>query len=147
MKKGYIDSVSPKFNYDADFIGLNYYGRIPCIPFPITEVTNPGVFEKLGRPHDKMWEYCPSGLEDSLVNFSKLKKPIIITENGLCTDDDNQRIQSIKDHLNYMNNAINKGVDVRGFFTGRHLIILSCILEKVTDLALFQLTQSPWKER
>jgi beta-glucosidase len=45
----------------------------------------------------------------------KYRKPIIITENGICTEDDRQRIQSIKDYLTVCHTAIQSGVDVRGY--------------------------------
>ena len=50
--------------------------------------------------HDKMWQYYPKGLSIICKQlFSKFKKKIMITENGVCTDDDEFRIQAIQDYL------------------------------------------------
>jgi beta-glucosidase len=107
----------PDLFSSSDFIGMSYYGRVPFTPFPATEFNNPGKLAKLGKEHDKMWEYYPEGLTENLVRFHKrYKKPIIITENGCCTDDDNQRIRSIKGHLKAAHDAIKQGVDLRGYF-------------------------------
>ncbi len=111
-----LDYVPDKFK-KVDFVGLSYYGRIPFRPGPITEVNTPGIFDELGRPHDNIWEYYPEGLRDMLIRFEKkYRKPIIITENGCCTDDDDQRIQSIKDHLKAAHDAIKSGVNLKGYF-------------------------------
>lgn len=111
-----LDYAPDKFK-KTDFIGLSYYGRIPFRPEPVTEVDTPGKLDKLGKPHDKMWEYHPEGLKDILLRFAKrYGKPLIITENGCCTDDDSQRIQSIKDHLKAAHDAIKSGVDLKGYF-------------------------------
>ena len=112
----FIDYVSDHFR-DVDFFGINYYGKVSFDPWPITEVDNPGKLDKLGRPHDKMWEYHPEGLKQILTRFSKkYGKPIIITENGCCTDDDSQRIAYIRDHIRYAHEAMKSGVDLKGYF-------------------------------
>jgi len=50
---------------------------------------------KLGLPHDKMWEYYPEAMTDFIEYFwKKYRKPIIITESGICTDDSNRIIYS-----------------------------------------------------
>lgn len=116
VDKLFTDYVSDKFK-KVDYIGLSYYGRITFKPDPITETEKPGRLDKLGKPHDKMWEYYPKGLKEILTRFSKrYDKPIIITENGCFTDDDRMRIKFINDHLRYAYEAIQEGVDLRGYF-------------------------------
>ena len=44
------------------------------------------------------------------------RKPIIITENGMSTSDDNKRIKSIYDYLQIIHNGMEKGIDVRGYY-------------------------------
>jgi beta-glucosidase len=92
----------------CDFWGLSYYAHILFDPFPISEVHAPGKLDRLGIPHDMMWAYKPQGLAPILKYFhNKYKKPIIITENGICTDDPELRIKAIKEYLKVINSAIN----------------------------------------
>jgi beta-glucosidase len=51
-----------------------------------------------------------------LKKFSKYKKPIIILENGLADASDRYRANFIKEHLYYIYQAMEEGVDVRGYF-------------------------------
>ncbi len=100
----------------CDFWGLSYYAYMLFDPFPIDAIERLPELEKRGIPHDKMWGYKPEGLGHILRHFAKkYQKPIIITENGICTDDPQQRIQSIKDYLNVCELASQDGVDLRGY--------------------------------
>jgi beta-glucosidase len=113
----YMDYVSEQFR-DVDFVGMSYYGRVPFRPFPITETDNPGKLDELGRCHDKMLEYYPEGLKVIMKRMQDKygDKPIIITEHGCCTDDDNLRVKSIRDHLKVAHEAMQEGIDLRGYF-------------------------------
>lgn len=99
-----------------DYWGISYYTYMPFAPFPITEVDSPGKLDKMGIPHDKMWGYYPLGLGIILKRLYKIRKiPIIVIENGICTDDPQQRIQSIKDYLKVIHDTMQSGVDIRGY--------------------------------
>jgi beta-glucosidase len=50
-----------------------------------------------------------------LLSLRKYNLPVMITENGICTKDDNQRWKYIYDHLKYIHRAMNKGVKVTGY--------------------------------
>ena len=101
----------------VDFQGMSYYARMPFRPMPVTEIDNPGVLSKLGRRHDDMWEYKPEEFYHIIHRFWKrYKKPIIITESGVCTNDPKFRIESIKEYLFWINRAMQDGVDIRGYF-------------------------------
>jgi beta-glucosidase len=64
-----------------------------------------------------MWEYYPQGLEECILRFSKrYGKPIIITENGICTNDDEKRIGAIQDYMVAISNAMNQGAKVMGYY-------------------------------
>lgn len=115
-RKIYLEIIPDMF-LPADFIGISYYGCVPFNPLPVTEIENPRKLDKMGRAHDKMWEYYPCGLEKVINHFhGRYNKPIIITENGCCTDDDEFRIRSIKEHLDAVRSSIKRGADVRGYF-------------------------------
>lgn len=111
----FLDRAARPFR-KCDFWGLSYYAYVQFDPFPLDYMHRPEIVEKKGLPHDKMWLYRPEGLGWVLRRFwKKYKKPIIITENGCCTDDAQQRIQAIKDYLGVCHTAIQDGVDLRGY--------------------------------
>jgi beta-glucosidase len=111
-----IDSAEDQFS-DSDFIGFSYYGRVSFDPFPLTETDALGKLDRKKREHDKIWEFYPQGIKDVAMRYhEKYGKPIIVTENGCCTDDDIQRIRSISEHLKNLHGAIQQGADIKGYF-------------------------------
>ena len=102
-----------------DFTGFSYYGRIPVGSLPLMPYNRRGKKEldRLGIVHDDMWELYPEGIYRMLKFFySKYKKPLIITENGTCTDDDSLRKKSLHNHLFYVKKACDEGIPVKGYF-------------------------------
>ncbi|MBK7938491.1 MAG: family 1 glycosylhydrolase [Lewinellaceae bacterium] len=100
----------------CQFWGLSYYAYMLFDPFPVDAIGRVEELDKRGIPHDKMWGYKPEGLGQVLRHFyKKYGKPIIITENGICTDHPKQRIAAIKDYLKVCHDAIQDGVDLRGY--------------------------------
>lgn len=100
----------------CDFWGLSYYAHVPFAPFPKDYVQDPGYFERRNWPHDDMWGYRPEGLGMMIRRFWKrYKKPIIITENGICTEDSDKRVESLRDYLRICHQSIQEGVDLRGY--------------------------------
>jgi len=104
-----------------DFLGLNYYFHFRI------KSTQRYVASLLGRPLDETvdanfessdvgWELFPHGIFDVCVDMAEYKKPIYITENGLSTDNDDQRIRSIVGYLLQLYYAIEDGADIRGYF-------------------------------
>jgi beta-glucosidase len=107
----------PRHFEKVDFFGMSYYARVPHDPMPITFIDTPDKMKKLGRPHDDMWEYHPEGLRECLDRYwAKYKKPIIITENGVCDASDELRQQAIVDYAGIIHKAIQDGIDVRGYY-------------------------------
>jgi len=100
-----------------DFQGLSYYARMSFRPLPLDNIYSPGKLEKLGRRVDLMWEYEPKGFYEVFHRYwKKTKKPIIITESGICTHDPKVRVESIKEYLGWVKNALDDGIDIRGYF-------------------------------
>jgi len=105
----------PEAKTSLDFIGINYYFRCICKfsifkGFRISH-DDPGRERSLSN-----WEVYPEGLYNMCKLLGrKLKKPIIITENGISTLDDNQRISYIIRHLEAIHRAMSDGVDIRGY--------------------------------
>ncbi len=111
---------SKKFIKDStDFIGLNYYNyvltsrKLPDLKIQANPETDKSLLcEGLG------WEPYPDGL---LFNLRRLKKefptkPIYITENGIGTSNDEWRQKYLIHHLMRVHQAIQEGIDIRGFF-------------------------------
>lgn len=100
----------------VDYWGLSYYAYVPFNPRPVSEIGNPGKLDKLKIPRDKMWGYKPKGLGIMLRRFHKwYKKPLVVIENGICTDDPQVRIQSIKDYLQVIDGVMDEGIPVLGY--------------------------------
>jgi beta-glucosidase len=103
----------------VDYIGFSYYGRILIDKFPLLAYQKRGrkKRDELGITHDDMWELYPEGIYRQIKFFhEKYNKPILITENGTCTNDDNLRKQSLYNHLKNVKKACDEGVPVLGYF-------------------------------
>ena len=101
----------------CQFWGLSYYAYMLFDPYPVDAISRAAELDKRNVPHDKMWGYKPEGLGWVLRRFHKrYGKPIIITENGICTDDPQRRISALNDYLKVCHEAIGDGVDLRGYF-------------------------------
>lgn len=106
-----------------DFLGLNYYTRTLVRSEPAAGPL--GLL--LGRAcHDAHhadhgpWstagtEVWPRGLELVLARFARLGVPLVVTENGVATDDEGLRRRVLRDHLEALARALARGVDVRGY--------------------------------
>lgn len=90
-----------------DFIGLNYYFH-HSVDFQF------GKHEKIAS--DLGWELYPKGLYRVLRGLKRYKKPVYITEHGLADKDDKHRAWYLNESLQYVHLAMEKGVDVHGYF-------------------------------
>lgn len=101
-----------------DFIGVNYYFH-----------------QRVGRHHgfwlgmgdrlqaeqretsDVGWEVYPQGIYEVLNDvWRAYHLPVIITENGIATENEDRRARFIVANLKEVYHAIKSGVDVRGYF-------------------------------
>lgn len=103
-----------------DYLGVNWYLRLVVnrlgrvIPVPAAEITQVG------------WEMHAESLTSMLVSMQEEYDlpPIYITENGAAIDDklvggwihDVVRMKYIHDHLNALESAVARGVDLQGYF-------------------------------
>jgi beta-glucosidase len=63
------------------------------------------------------WGIFPHGLYEVLTDaWNKYKRPIYVMENGIADSEDRYRSEFIRDHLRAVHKAIQKGVDVKGYF-------------------------------
>ena len=79
-----------------------------------------GVIE-LNRNDEKKlimgYEYYPEALENVLRYVSqKVNCPLIVTENGIGTDNDEQRIKFMTTALEGLQKCIDDGLDIKGYY-------------------------------
>ena len=107
----------PRHFEKVDFFGMSYYARLTHDPLPITYIDTPGKIKALGVRHDDIWEYHPEGLRKCIDRYwNKYKKPIIITENGVCDASDELRQTAIIDYAKVLHEAMQDGIDIKGYF-------------------------------
>jgi len=93
-----------------DFIGLNYYNHYNVSVFR-------GLYQGSGEKSDFGWEIYPEGIYHTVLGLHRrYKKPIYITENGIADAGDTKRPAFIRDHLSWLQRAMEEGADVRGYF-------------------------------
>jgi beta-glucosidase len=96
----------------GDFVGLQYYTRIQIdttAPGFIAAPTSEAETTQMG------WEVYPEGFGRTLARVAEAGLPIVVTENGIATANDNQRIRFLAAHLYQLKQAMEAGVDVRGY--------------------------------
>lgn len=102
-----------------DFIGLNYYTRqyVSNRGFLLPDILGEerAVEDHFAVKNSLGWEIYPKGLYTLIGKFSKYKLPILISENGICTNDDTERSEFIVEHLQAMARAMKEGSPVIGY--------------------------------
>ena len=119
-----IPGIKPEKLYakkTLDFIGLNYYFRqfirrdkLFSKHF-LGEVCSLDHHPDAGKITDMGWEIYPKGLYELIRSFSRYKLPLMITENGIATEDDSLRQTFIKQHLDQLSRAMEEGSPVIGY--------------------------------
>jgi beta-glucosidase len=94
-----------------DYIGVQCYTRQrlgPAGPLP----PEPGAeFTQMG------YEFWPDAVPTTIRYASaRAQVPVIVTENGVASDDDSRRIAYLERALNGVGQCIRDGIDVRGYF-------------------------------
>ena len=97
----------------GDWVGLQYYtrtrmdasgGGLDTAPPPEgAETTLMG------------WEVHPAGFGTMLRRIAEAGLPVVVTENGIATADDEQRVRYLESHLSEVEQVLAEGVDVRGY--------------------------------
>lgn len=111
-----------------DFFGVNYYLRLVVQEDAAGGPARASAVQRPNCPSTAMgWEIFPQGLTNTLqwVKNRYGDLPLYITENGAAFDDavlpngsieDTQRVQYLVEHLRAARQAIEAGVDLRGYF-------------------------------
>lgn len=129
---GKPDDIREEWKGTVDFIGLNHYNRwfvlpLPILPSPISAFPCPsfrgielsgflGCPRIKGEMSDAGYEVYPAGIYYVLKElYKRYKIPIIVTENGIATDEPEKRRVFIRRSVQYLAKAIMEGVDLRGY--------------------------------
>jgi beta-glucosidase len=95
-----------------DFIGVQAYSRTRLDERGMPLGPEDGV-EAL----DMGYEYWPQSLEIAIRHASEITgAPVYVTENGIGTTDDTQRIRFVTEALEGVGRCLDDGIDVRGYF-------------------------------
>lgn len=104
-----------------DFIGLNYYTRDFVrntgfsLPGLMGDACTLEHHKSVGKRNDLGWEIYPEGLTRFLRMYSKYELPILITENGIPTQNDDDRWIFLFLHLWQIARAASDGIPVAGY--------------------------------
>jgi beta-glucosidase len=95
---------------DDDFIGVQTYSRNRLGPNGKVE-PDPGV-----ATMQTGWEVYPEALEHTVrLAAERTSRPVMVTENGMATDDDDARINYTRRALEGLAGCLDDGIDVRGY--------------------------------
>ncbi len=102
----------------SDYIGIaHYWGQMCAFDLRRPEQQFIRRFNPPGAiPTEMGWASDPRWMRGVLNELGRYGKPVYITESGLATSDDTQREQYLVDVLASVHEAIEDGVDVRGYF-------------------------------
>jgi beta-glucosidase len=124
IQPGDMDTIT----VPVDFVGVNYYTRNIARAEDVSEEKNEPRIVVCGDEITEMdWEVYPKGLYNTLgrLYFDYAFPAIYITENGAAFPDnvssdgqvdDSARLSYIKRHLEMVNQAIQAGMPVKGYF-------------------------------
>lgn len=97
----------------GDFVGLQYYtrARVDATAAKLSAAAPEG-----SEASQIGWEVYPAGFGQMLRHLGQVGLPIVVTENGIATTEDAQRVRYLDTHLRELKSAMDDGVDVRGYF-------------------------------
>jgi beta-glucosidase len=105
MEDEYLRAVA-----DDDYLGVQCYTKIVIGPDGL-------VIRPEGELTEMGYLFWPESVEYTLRRAASFVDiPIIMTENGIGTDDDQQRIRYLDGALKGLGNVLRDGLDVRGYF-------------------------------
>lgn len=102
-----------------DYFGINYYSRslVEARLFSPRSL----MLDTCTKGHSALkknflgWDIYPQGLYEVLIKLKKYNLPVLISENGICTKDDNLRWDFIREHLLQLQRVMDEGLQVIGY--------------------------------
>ena len=94
-----------------DFIGVQTYSRNRVGPDGVVAVPDDAEKTLMG------YEFYPEALEACVRRAWEVTDgvPVLVTENGIATDDDTRRVEYVRRALRGVRNCLDDGIDVRGY--------------------------------
>lgn len=111
----------PELEKTLDFVGLNYYTRDfvhfggLSLPEVFGNVCSLEHHASVGPRNSLGWEVYPDGMYEAIHEVNRYRLPILITENGICTNKDEERWSYIRSHLFQLHRAMEEGVPIWGY--------------------------------
>jgi len=96
----------------GDWVGVQYYRKQWVDPASPTWFADPPPGTQLTQMG---WAVHPDGLRQVLHRAAQTGLPVYVTENGIATEDDDERLTYLESHLTAVARARAEGVDVRGY--------------------------------
>jgi len=98
----------------CDLIGINYYYSQNAT---VADFFYAGRGEKGSNYTQMGWVIDPESFYSLIMDVRRrYQKPIVITENGIGTLNEQKKIKYLRDHIQQMRRALADGADVRGYF-------------------------------
>ena len=101
-----------------DFWGINYYYRMHAA-FRMSLKKPIALYfknESKAGMSAMGWENYPKGLKRVIRWVRQTGKDMMITENGIATNDDQARMDYIRKHIKIVRKAVKKGIPLKGYF-------------------------------
>jgi beta-glucosidase len=109
--EAYLDALAAADD-PGDFVGVQYYTRMRVDPGRADGFGS----APPGAPLTQMgWELHPDGLRLAVHDAARVGLPVVVTENGIATADDAERVAYLSSHLAAVKQAMTEGADVRGY--------------------------------
>jgi beta-glucosidase len=106
-----IQDIWLEASREDDFLGVQTYSRERIGPEGLLEPEGGVEVTQMG------YEFWPQALEATLRYANKISGvPMMVTENGIGTDDDTRRIAYYQGALQGVARALADGLDIRGYF-------------------------------
>jgi beta-glucosidase len=106
-----LENVFLRATAGDDFVGVQCYTRLHFGPDGLAG-NDPDV--PLTQMGDERW---PRAVEHTVRRAAAVSgRPVVVTENGIATDDDTERIAFLSDALESAHRCLREGIDLRGYF-------------------------------
>jgi beta-glucosidase len=106
-----LENVFLRATEGDDFVGVQCYTRMHFGPEGLA-ANDPSV--PVTQMGDERW---PQAVEHTVRRAAAVsRRPVVVTENGIATDDDTERIAFLTEALESAHRCLDEGIDLRGYF-------------------------------
>jgi beta-glucosidase len=106
-----LENVFLRATEGDDFVGVQCYTRMHFGPEGLAD-NDPSV--PVTQMGDERW---PQAVEHTVRRAAAISgRPVVVTENGIATDDDTERIAFLTEALQSAHRCLDEGIDLRGYF-------------------------------